>query len=202
MRTIIGSRYKSGISNIFMVQGQCMEPLIFDSYSISVVPIVTHCKIGDIVVLELNGKLAAHRIISIFDKNASRERLVLTKGDNSLKPDGWRRELTIIGKVDIIYAPLWRINLNDPIWRYIVNYVSAVFSIISFISLFGLRHYRSNFIRRVGSTDKSVNKRIRCRYKIRERCRYKIRDMIRFIHYVLVSFIIIVSRKSTQAVSN
>lgn len=76
-----------------IVIGNSMSPFIKDG-DILICDKQDEYNIGDVVLIKTD-KFFCHRII-LCSKDKS---FYLTKGDNSLEPDGWLRKDKIIGKV-------------------------------------------------------------------------------------------------------
>ncbi len=128
---------ESGKEKVFKIRGTSMQPLIRESDTISVRPILNAAdlRIGDIAVFKGTTGIVAHRIVGKFKiDNACYLR---EKGDYKQAPTVVPAEL-IIGKVVKIYRPDDTINLSSSLW-YIINsvvghYWQALFVILDLVS--------------------------------------------------------------------
>jgi len=108
----------SGGEKVFKSKGTSMLPLIGESSSIGVKPLVSEkqLKVGDIALFNRNGCLIAHRIIGrIKEGNAI---YYTEKGDCGLSLTMIAKE-QIIGKVVKIYTAEGTVHLEKPLWSII-----------------------------------------------------------------------------------
>lgn len=119
----------SGGEKVFKTRGTSMLPLIKESSSIGVEPLVPgkHLKIGDIVLFNRSGCLIAHRIIGEIKKGDS---LYYTeKGDGGLSVTIIAKE-QIIGKVVKIYTAGGTVYLENRFWLVINKVVGYYWKLL------------------------------------------------------------------------
>lgn len=124
------SLLREGKSVCLNASGGSMYPFVKDGDIIKVVPLSEDdIKIGDIISVDVDnipkGKVwfYAHRLIKIVKDND--KRLYITKGDASKagfdEPVGFKR---IVGKVTEIERGGLKINLKQPLWKYLNKHIA------------------------------------------------------------------------------
>jgi hypothetical protein len=77
-------------------RGQSMRPFIPDGSEVRVVPLDSPPRVGEVVLLQVAGELALHRVVEVF--TAAGRRYVRTRGDARRTPDPPLPVETILGR--------------------------------------------------------------------------------------------------------
>ena len=83
-------------------EGGSMWPLLLDGDTVEVQPLGGPPALGDIVLFELRGRLALHRVVAIDG-----DRVVL-KGDALTEPDGSYPAAALLGRLDVAWPRFHR----------------------------------------------------------------------------------------------
>ena len=91
------------------IQGWSMAPLIKPGHRLLINFKPKNYKLGDIVIFLKKDKVVAHRIIKT---KKNKNLLFLLKGDNTSSLDGWFTSGEILGRVEKIIYPNYKIDLT------------------------------------------------------------------------------------------
>lgn len=103
-----------------LIKGNSMVPIIKKECYLKINLITEKFSIGDIVLLK-DKRIIVHRIIG------RKNNLFLIKGDNSSEVDGFYSKEKILGKVELIIYPYYRIDLNN-LKNRVIKYLFVLYS--------------------------------------------------------------------------
>jgi len=83
--TFLGSALRAGRPVRLRARGQSMRPFIPDGSEVLVVPLDSPPCVGEVVLVQVAGELALHRVVEVFP--AAGRRYVRTRGDARRTPD-------------------------------------------------------------------------------------------------------------------
>jgi signal peptidase len=97
----------------FRATGESMQPFILNHDVLEVAPVVgKEIKSGDVLLVETNdGRIIAHRVVKLG--RDGKNSIYLIRADNSPFPDGWFRNETILGRVELVQRGDLRIGLTS-----------------------------------------------------------------------------------------
>lgn len=175
----------------FSMRGNSMYPTL----KAGDVGIVEKCssadlKIGDIIVFKQNGKLIAHRLISINVENETH--LFVAKGDKNSHPDKPFTVEALVGKVCLFQRRNKKRRLESPKMK-LNRFIALYFSILA-IPIYDILLNIKNKLNSVGSGLKSIKNNISIITKNSERLLF-INTIISVLQGIL-PFIIIVCIKT------
>lgn len=98
-------------------RGQSMRPWLPDGSEVLLEPFAPPARVGDVVLVEVLGEHALHRVVETF--TAAGRRYVRTRGDGRRTPDPPLPEEAVLGRaIDASRAPDGaRLRLDAPVWR-------------------------------------------------------------------------------------
>ncbi len=88
---------KKGNAFRYTAEGNSMRPFIHDRDQLTISPLSTPPKLGEVVLCHVAPFGFVHRVIDLDDKKGVR-----LQGDNLSQPDGWFDRALIVGKVTAI----------------------------------------------------------------------------------------------------
>lgn len=118
--------------NIMEVRGESMYPTLKEGWSAEISPAREEVlKIGDIIVFDIKGELAVHRIINKI--NLDGKSYLLQKGDNKSRPyfiEGNR----VIGRVSKVFDSDHR-EVPSELWEYHAKGTTVIFNLLNALYL-------------------------------------------------------------------
>ena len=110
------------------IQGWSMAPLIKPGHRLLINFKPKNYKLGDIVIFFKKDKVIAHRIIKT---KKNKNLLFLLKGDNTSSLDGWFTSGEILGRVEKIIYPNYKIDLTKKKGK-ILNHLLVAYSQLNY----------------------------------------------------------------------